>query len=102
MARKLSPDGRRSVFSSILSFPSCSLARGAAPSSCQAAVNPFFFPLNSIRTIIIATPFLVASSILMYKRLVLGEEQKHLPRPNQGPSKEMIEAIKEAERKRGI
>ncbi|GAA6061802.1 hypothetical protein JCM10212_004858 [Sporobolomyces blumeae] len=34
-----------------------------------------------IRTIIIATPFLVASSILMYKRLFLGEEQRRLPRP---------------------
>ncbi|GAA6017785.1 hypothetical protein JCM11491_004618 [Sporobolomyces phaffii] len=34
-----------------------------------------------IRTIIIATPFLVASSILLYKRLFLGEEQKRLPRP---------------------
>ncbi|GAA5953781.1 hypothetical protein JCM3765_006964 [Sporobolomyces pararoseus] len=33
-----------------------------------------------IRTIIIATPFLVASSILLYKRLFLGEEQKRLPR----------------------
>lgn len=37
----------------------------------------------------------------MYKRLVLGEEQKHLPRPA-GPSKEMIDAIREAERKRGV
>jgi len=39
--------------------------------------------LNSyrIRTIIIATPFLVASSLLLYKRLFLGEEQKRLPRP---------------------
>ncbi|GAA5838554.1 hypothetical protein JCM3766R1_006009 [Sporobolomyces carnicolor] len=34
-----------------------------------------------IRTIIIATPFLVASSVLLYKRLFLGEEQKRLPRP---------------------
>ncbi|GAA5874049.1 hypothetical protein JCM8547_004815 [Rhodosporidiobolus lusitaniae] len=34
-----------------------------------------------LRTIIITTPFVVASSILLYKRLVLGEEQKHLPRP---------------------
>jgi hypothetical protein len=33
-----------------------------------------------MRTIIIATPFLVASSLLLYKRLFLGEEQRHLPR----------------------
>ncbi|BGP19260.1 hypothetical protein JCM10213_008221 [Rhodosporidiobolus nylandii] len=37
-----------------------------------------------IRTIIITAPFLVASSILLYKRLVLGEEQRHLPRPPLG------------------
>ncbi|GAA5852236.1 hypothetical protein JCM5353_004081 [Sporobolomyces roseus] len=36
-----------------------------------------------IRTIIIASPFLVASSILLYKRLFLGEEQRRLPRPAQ-------------------
>ncbi|GAA5918319.1 hypothetical protein JCM6882_008212 [Rhodosporidiobolus microsporus] len=35
-----------------------------------------------LRAIIISTPFLVASSILLYKRLVLGEEQRHLPRPH--------------------
>ena len=34
-----------------------------------------------IRAIIISTPLLVASSILMYKRLVLGEEQKRMPKP---------------------
>ncbi|GAA5948422.1 hypothetical protein JCM3775_003938, partial [Rhodotorula graminis] len=32
-----------------------------------------------IRTIIISAPFLVASSLLLYKRLYLGEEQRHLP-----------------------
>ncbi|KPV74009.1 uncharacterized protein RHOBADRAFT_66697 [Rhodotorula graminis WP1] len=40
-------------------------------------------PLNPdgrrIRTIIISAPFLVASSLLLYKRLYLGEEQRHLP-----------------------
>ncbi|BGP50859.1 hypothetical protein JCM10450v2_006785 [Rhodotorula kratochvilovae] len=36
-----------------------------------------------IRTIIITAPFLVASSLLLYKRLVLGEDQRRLPpRPN--------------------
>ncbi|GAA6010899.1 hypothetical protein JCM10207_003980 [Rhodosporidiobolus poonsookiae] len=39
-----------------------------------------------IRTIIITAPFVVASSILLYKRLVLGEEQRHLPRPVRGVS----------------
>lgn len=87
MARKLSPDGRRFVLASCL---------------CSHSLLTSSRPPNSIRTIIIATPFLVASSILIYKRLVLGEEQKHLPRPNQGPSTEMIEAIKAAERKRGM
>ncbi|GAA5896630.1 hypothetical protein JCM8208_004250 [Rhodotorula glutinis] len=46
-------------------------------------------PLNPdgrrIRTIIISAPFLVASSLLLYKRLYLGEEQKHLP-PRPGMS----------------
>jgi hypothetical protein len=88
MARKLSTDGRRFVLSARLADPAAQLTLTR--------------PHHSIRTIIIATPFLVASSILMYKRLVLGEEQKHLPRPSQGPSREMIEAIKEAERKRGM
>lgn len=32
-----------------------------------------------VRTIIIATPFLVASSILLYQRLVLGKEQRKIP-----------------------
>lgn len=36
--------------------------------------------LFSIRAIILSTPFLVASSILMYKRLVLGEDQRKFPR----------------------
>lgn len=36
---------------------------------------------HRIRTIIISAPFLVASSLLLYKRLYLGEEQKRLPPP---------------------
>ncbi|KAM0755024.1 hypothetical protein T439DRAFT_352979 [Meredithblackwellia eburnea MCA 4105] len=50
-----------------------------------------------LRAIIIATPFLVVSSVILYKRLVLGEEQRLLPK---GPSEEvkMRMAILEAER----
>lgn len=32
-----------------------------------------------LRNIIISTPFLVATSLLLYKRLVLGEEQRKIP-----------------------
>ncbi|SCZ95333.1 BZ3500_MvSof-1268-A1-R1_Chr11-2g03439 [Microbotryum saponariae] len=49
-----------------------------------------------LRTIIIATPFLVGSSILLYKRLMLGEEQRLLPRPTP-PTQHMIGRIKKAE-----
>ncbi|GAA6050369.1 hypothetical protein JCM3770_004004 [Rhodotorula araucariae] len=64
-------------------------------------------PLNPdgrrIRTIIITAPFLVASSLLLYKRLVLGEEQRRLPpRPGvvtpgavavQAPPRDALEGI---------
>ncbi|GAA5954963.1 hypothetical protein JCM21900_005948 [Sporobolomyces salmonicolor] len=36
---------------------------------------------RNIRNIIISTPFLIASSYLLYKRLYLGEEQRRLPIP---------------------
>ncbi|BGP26945.1 hypothetical protein JCM10295v2_005907 [Rhodotorula toruloides] len=36
-----------------------------------------------ISTIIVSFPFLVATSFLLYRRLVLGEEQKRMPRPGQ-------------------
>ncbi|GAA5932204.1 uncharacterized protein JCM15063_001153 [Sporobolomyces koalae] len=53
------------------------------PRSCPSlCILISSLPVRRIRTIIISTPFLVASSILLYKRLFLGEEQKHLPRPN--------------------
>jgi len=44
-----------------------------------------------IRNIIIATPFLVASSILLYKRLVLGEEQRKMPKMVPAPTREREE-----------
>lgn len=45
-----------------------------------------------------ATPFLVASSYLMYKRLYLGEEQKRLPRAGpMGPPAEVLESVRRAE-----
>ncbi|KAK4046769.1 hypothetical protein OIV83_005874 [Microbotryomycetes sp. JL201] len=36
---------------------------------------------GEIRTIIVTFPFLIASSVLLYKRAILGEEQRRLPRP---------------------
>ncbi|BGP34614.1 hypothetical protein JCM10296v2_006436 [Rhodotorula toruloides] len=36
-----------------------------------------------ISTIIVSFPFLVATSVLLYRRLFLGEEQKRMPRPGQ-------------------
>jgi len=46
----------------------------------------------------VATPFLVASTFLLYKRLYLGEEQKHLPRPGpMGPPAEVLERVRKAE-----
>ncbi|GAA6033042.1 hypothetical protein JCM8097_000115 [Rhodosporidiobolus ruineniae] len=47
-----------------------------------------------LRTIIITTPFVVASSILLYKRLFLGEEQRTLPRLPVGRAKEAAERAK--------
>lgn len=43
-----------------------------------------------IRAIIISAPFLIASSILLYKRLVLGEEQRLLPKM---PPQEQLDAF---------
>ncbi|GAA6002958.1 uncharacterized protein JCM10292_000266 [Rhodotorula paludigena] len=62
-----------------------------------------------IRAIIISAPFLVASSILLYKRLVLGEEQRRLPGSSrsalpvpgdggpEGMPQDVLKRIKEAE-----
>ncbi|PRQ75785.1 hypothetical protein AAT19DRAFT_12807 [Rhodotorula toruloides] len=36
-----------------------------------------------ISTIIVSFPFLVATSVLLYRRLFLGEEQKRMPRPGE-------------------
>jgi len=34
-----------------------------------------------LRTIILAVPIMAATSVVLYKRLVLGEPQRKLPRP---------------------
>lgn len=77
MVQKLSPDGRRFVlFLIFIPLSSSShFSRGFTYSH-----NPL-----RIRTIIITAPFLVASSLLLYKRLVLGQEQRKLPRPPVSP-----------------
>ncbi|GAA5836605.1 hypothetical protein JCM9279_000442 [Rhodotorula babjevae] len=59
-------------------------------------------PLNPdgrrIRTIIISAPFLVASSLLLYKRLYKGEEQRRLP-PRPGMAGAQAVPVQQRERK---
>ncbi|KAF8902528.1 hypothetical protein CPB84DRAFT_1846185 [Gymnopilus junonius] len=42
-----------------------------------------------IRLIIVSLPILVASSLVLYKRLVLGEEQRKLPQTIDTQNKDM-------------
>ncbi|KAN0111675.1 hypothetical protein V8E52_008236 [Russula decolorans] len=36
-----------------------------------------------LRTVILTVPIMVATSVVLYKRLVLGEPQRNLPRPGE-------------------
>ncbi|KAI0292871.1 hypothetical protein BC826DRAFT_1105277 [Russula brevipes] len=36
-----------------------------------------------LRTIIVTVPIMAATSVVLYKRLVLGEPQRKLPRPGE-------------------
>lgn len=39
--------------------------------------------LNSLTRVIVTLPFVIVSSWILYKRLILGEEQRTMPRPGQ-------------------
>ncbi|KAF8310408.1 hypothetical protein DL93DRAFT_2169754 [Clavulina sp. PMI_390] len=40
--------------------------------------------LKLLRTVVVAAPLIVVSSYILYKRTVLGEEQKRIPRAQLG------------------
>ncbi|KZP17378.1 hypothetical protein FIBSPDRAFT_1046896 [Athelia psychrophila] len=56
-----------------------------------------------IRTIMVALPIMAATSFVMYKRLVLGEEQRLLPREGPATKQHILETPRErmAERMAG-
>ncbi|KAI0251889.1 hypothetical protein BJV78DRAFT_1207531 [Lactifluus subvellereus] len=43
-----------------------------------------------LRTIILTVPIIAATSVVLYKRLVLGEPQRKLPRPGERNSDRRI------------
>ncbi|KAI0037695.1 hypothetical protein FA95DRAFT_1684834 [Auriscalpium vulgare] len=53
-----------------------------------------------LRTIIVTVPIIAATSLVLYKRLVLGEEQRHLPRDGNQEGRIVEFAPKAAEQER--